>query len=94
MIMGTYKTDSSINRSHGLLKAPQTEGEFIRILDHFVGRHIELALAHFGSPETVIKAIDKRQKVYFSKSAFSFNCECIFTINSLGSICDYSFTRS
>ncbi|ASD66577.1 hypothetical protein [Pseudoalteromonas piscicida] len=92
--MGTYKTDSSINRSHGILKTPQTEAEFIRILDHFVGRHIELALAHFGNPKTAIKHTDNKQQVYFSKSANSFNSNCGFTINALGTICDYSFTRT
>ena len=91
--MGTYKTDSSTNRSHGILKQPRTEVEFINILDHFIGRNILRAVAHFGIPEDEIELEDGQKSVTFTKSAISFNSHCTFTINGTGIISDYKFVR-
>lgn len=91
--MGTYRTDSSTNRSHGILKFPRTEAEFIRILDHFVGRNIERAIAHFGVPEDEFDLESGNKSIKFTKSAISFDSHCSFTINNLGIIQDYSFER-
>lgn len=91
--MGTYKTDSSTNRSHGILKYPRTEVEFIKILDHFVGRHIEKAVAHFGVPEDEVDLESGNKSIKFSKSAISFNSHCTFVINNVGNITEYDFVR-
>ncbi|RLA59842.1 MAG: hypothetical protein DRR04_07385 [Gammaproteobacteria bacterium] len=91
--MGTYKTDSSSNRSHGILKYPRTEVEFTRILDHFVGRNIERAIAHFGVPEDELELQQGHKSVKFTKSAISFDSHCTFTVNNVGNITDYKFVR-
>jgi len=92
-IMGTYKTDSSTNRSHGILKYPRTEVEFIKILDHFVGRNIVKAVEHFGIPEHELDLESGHKAIKFTKSAISFNSQCTFTINNVGNITNYEFVR-
>jgi hypothetical protein len=91
--MGTYKTDSSTNRSHGILKYPTTEVQFIKILDHFVGRNIERAVQHFGIPEKELNLESGHRSIRFTKSAISFNSNCTFTVNNVGIIKDYKFER-
>ncbi len=91
--MGTYRTDRSINRSHGILKQPRTEVEFIRILDHFVGRNIERAIGHFGVPVSEFDLENGGKTVKFTKSAITFNSNCLFTVNNVGIISDYQFIR-
>ena len=91
--MGTYKTDRSTNPSHGTLKQPRTEVEFIRIMDHFVGRSIGRAIGHFGIPESEYDPENAGSTVSFTKSANSFNCYGSFTVNNVGIISDYQFTR-
>jgi len=91
--MGTYKTDSQTNRSHGILKYPRTEVEFINILDHFVGRHIEKAVAHFGVPEDEVDLTGGAKAIKFTKSAVTFNSNCTFMINNVGAITEYNFER-
>lgn len=91
--MGTYKTDSNPNRSHGILKYPRTEVEFRNILDHFVGRNIEKAIAHFGVPENEVDLTSGNKAIKFTKSAISFNSHCTFTINNVGNITEYNFER-
>jgi hypothetical protein len=91
--MGTYRTDSSINRSHGILKYPRTEVEFMNILDHFVGRNIGRAVAHFGVPEEEYTLGSGLTSVKFTKSAISFNSHCTFIVNNVGIISKYEFER-
>jgi hypothetical protein len=91
--MGTYKTDSNSNRSHGILKTPRTEVEFINILDHFVGRNIEKAVKHFGVPEDELDLESGNKAIKFTKSAISFNSHCTFMINNVGNITEYNFVR-
>ncbi len=92
-IMGTYRTDRSINSSHGILKQPRTEVEFIRIMDHFVGRNIGRAIGHFRIPVSEYDPENVGNIVKFTKSANSFNCYGSFTVNNVGIISDYQFTR-
>jgi hypothetical protein len=91
--MGTYKTDSSTNRSHGILKQPRTEVQFVRIMDHFVGRNIGRAVEHFNISESEYNPENVGNTVKFTKSENSFNCYGSFTVNSVGIISDYQFTR-
>ncbi len=92
--MGTYKTDSIINRSHGILKQPGSEVEFITIMDHFIGRNIERAIAHFGDPDSEQEVDNSHKMVCFNKSLKSFNCDCSFTVNNVGVISEYQFERN
>ncbi|MCZ6803495.1 MAG: hypothetical protein O7D86_06080 [Proteobacteria bacterium] len=91
--MGTYRTDRSINQSHGILKQPRTEVQFRRILDHFIGRNIERAIGHFGVPESEYDLDSGDKVIKFTKSAISFDSHCSFTINNVGIISAYTFKR-